>query len=851
MPLALFLLALPYRLAQVWFRPQQVIVHNIERHDGARKRRIVDAGPADTPYTPTSSSRARAREHLSRQGRGRVETLGDKLRRRDRAPATPPTPIVIESPQPEADLSEVDNSWDITFNSASFICSTLPYPPTSSSPCDPPDDPDGCSDLANDTPIKPIEEVIKASPADVAAREIVGSPQARASAIKRASTRRHFSPRLPTLETLQRETEAFRANWGRKPPKHTLHRQAPLYPHGISKRSPFPFQKVQAERLKMSGPQAVKVGPSLSRGIAPAPKKLVPHLFLDSEGLTRSRFNPSVILPQFSSDPYGASRIGVNPLEWQQLLSNQCPQQQQYAPEPQYMPSAFLTVTETVHQEISHLGDAPEVVCGEDGSAVSESDQAPAHELQAPATNTSSLSPKRAAQLASHAAAKTYYEDEKTISKIDAHLEQLATLRKSGSGDGPPGNPDLNRAATHSATQVSSTTPNDAKDRIAPSHQAANQPPSTGDGAAPSDTSANGTTVTSTADLPTYVVTPSQLSTPHEAGKPKVDSRSTEEEACNEADISADISSDYFSKLSLNDHGPRLIAEDVVPPSMSDEQKSLIKQFNQNELNEDGEFDSLFDSAVDAVKALVTPLSDAEQATLDATVASTDYGRNKKIALPNPRLKVEDFGTILPESFSGSPSAWLNDEIVNEYLRILTKALKDRDVPVQKQKANAGWTPRVHAFTSFWFTTPNAAGWAKRAGLEGRRYLDCELVLYPVCHNNHWRLIAVKPKERTIEYLDSMSSTINLTITGKMLEHLEQVLGKEGAWNREEWTIVKHQRSTQQLNGSDCGVFVLLNSLALLRGVEISDVIACNGMMDARKRIVTTIFNQAQTTEFD
>ena len=62
---------------------------------------------------------------------------------------------------------------------------------------------------------------------------------------------------------------------------------------------------------------------------------------------------------------------------------------------------------------------------------------------------------------------------------------------------------------------------------------------------------------------------------------------------------------------------------------------------------------------------------------------------------------------------------------------------------------------------------------------------------------------------------------------------------------------MKKQRSIQQINGSDCGVFTILNALALMRGEEITKILPSDGMLDARERIAVSLLARAPTTEFD
>ncbi|KAF1846752.1 cysteine proteinase [Cucurbitaria berberidis CBS 394.84] len=250
------------------------------------------------------------------------------------------------------------------------------------------------------------------------------------------------------------------------------------------------------------------------------------------------------------------------------------------------------------------------------------------------------------------------------------------------------------------------------------------------------------------------------------------------------------------------------------------------------------------------VKPLVLPLSSEELDALDAVVAQTDHGRNANMYVIPEKLYARDFGTLLPEQFNGDPKAWLNDNIVNEYLAILV-AHKKKEIGFAHKRG--GPAPPVHAFSSFWYSTikdrpKSVERWASRFQLGGRQYLDADLVLYPICDGGHWRLLAVKPKERIIEYLDSLGFSGQKYVV-KLKEYLSKELGD--AWVEEDWTTVELQRSSQQLNSSDCGVFTLLNALTVLRGEEAQRVVACCGMTDARERIATTLLAGHPTTELE
>ncbi|KAF7442366.1 ULP1, Protease, Ulp1 family [Pyrenophora tritici-repentis] len=231
--------------------------------------------------------------------------------------------------------------------------------------------------------------------------------------------------------------------------------------------------------------------------------------------------------------------------------------------------------------------------------------------------------------------------------------------------------------------------------------------------------------------------------------------------------------------------------------------------------------------------------------TFDASDDSLeDNGLKSDKWVIDEKLYARDFGTLLPRLFNGSPKAWLNDSIVNEYLSIIVAA-KKKEAGFEHKRG--GPAPPVHAFSSFWYAAADTTRWSGRAQLKGKQYLDAQLILYPICDNGHWRLLAVYPKDRSIEYLDSLGLDGQKYID-KLMAYLEKELGD--LFIPSEWNKDTVQRSRQQMNGSDCGVFTLLNALALLRGDDTNLVLPTDGMDDARRRIAATLLAGRPTTEF-
>lgn len=247
---------------------------------------------------------------------------------------------------------------------------------------------------------------------------------------------------------------------------------------------------------------------------------------------------------------------------------------------------------------------------------------------------------------------------------------------------------------------------------------------------------------------------------------------------------------------------------------------------------------------------LVTPPTSEESDQLSEAAAKTMHGLRRDMVVVEPELKAHDFSTLLPDMFNGDSKAWLNDNIVNEYLSILV-AQKKKEAGFEGKRD--GPAPPVHAFSSYWYTTAknnlsSTSRWATRARLGGAKLLDVELLLFPICDSGHWRLLAVKPKAREIEYLDSLGFDGSKYVS-KMKEFLHQEL--KDLFVEEEWAVLGPQRSSRQMNGSDCGVFTALNAVCLLRGEDFDKVLPLDGMFTARERIALTLLARSPTAEYE
>jgi sentrin-specific protease 1 len=190
------------------------------------------------------------------------------------------------------------------------------------------------------------------------------------------------------------------------------------------------------------------------------------------------------------------------------------------------------------------------------------------------------------------------------------------------------------------------------------------------------------------------------------------------------------------------------------------------------------------------------------------------------------------------------PMAWLNDEIINAYLGLLVHHLR-------RLNGNLNDRPSFHAFNTFFYSTLRDKGyqgvrrWANRAKIGGEGLLNVDTVFIPVHESSHWTLLVVRPTERTIEYFDSLGSRGARQVRN-VKEWLRGELGSQ--YKDEEW-IVLPSVSSQQDNGSDCGVFLLTNAKAIAVGVEPTSIGPVHITL-LRQKIVAELMNGGLHGEF-
>lgn len=172
-----------------------------------------------------------------------------------------------------------------------------------------------------------------------------------------------------------------------------------------------------------------------------------------------------------------------------------------------------------------------------------------------------------------------------------------------------------------------------------------------------------------------------------------------------------------------------------------------------------------------------------------------------------------DLIKVVPPMGSKTTSQWLNDETINGYLKLVTD--------LGNKGQTAGATPKYHAFTSFFMTTLLDKGyegikrWSKRAKIDGKKLYDVQDVFIPINRNFHWTLLVVSPKNRIINYYDSLGGN-GRDYVAAALKWLRGELG--AAFSQGDWLIESAAPSPLQDNSSDCGVFAITTAKQLMLG---------------------------------
>ncbi|PHH81752.1 hypothetical protein CDD83_3486 [Cordyceps sp. RAO-2017] len=207
-------------------------------------------------------------------------------------------------------------------------------------------------------------------------------------------------------------------------------------------------------------------------------------------------------------------------------------------------------------------------------------------------------------------------------------------------------------------------------------------------------------------------------------------------------------------------------------------------------------------------------------------------------------LRRHDFASVLP------PEQWLNDEIINGSLIWLDRAINEASgiKDVRKQ------TRQCLTMNSFFFKDLLIKGPAgterklRRCGVTKNNLLDIETVLFPICNQSHWTILAIRPRMRTVMHIDSLNPGGSPRFTSLALAWLEDILQEK--FVASEWQISQTEVPAQT-NGFDCGVFTITNAMCLALGLSPIHSYNTDDMPLQRIRIACVLLNGGFTGDFD
>ncbi|KAJ4881171.1 Ubiquitin-like-specific protease ESD4 [Raphanus sativus] len=196
------------------------------------------------------------------------------------------------------------------------------------------------------------------------------------------------------------------------------------------------------------------------------------------------------------------------------------------------------------------------------------------------------------------------------------------------------------------------------------------------------------------------------------------------------------------------------------------------------------------------------PLTEEEE----AEVYRAFSGRNRrKVLVTHESSNIDITGEVLQ---CLTPSAWLNDEVINLYLELL----KERETREPKNYL------KCHFFNTFFYKKllsdsgynyKAVRRWTTQRKL-GYALIDCDMIFVPIHRGVHWTLAVINNRDRKFLYLDSLNG-----VDSKILNALAKYLGDEAKEKSgkdidvSSWEMEFLKGIPQQKNGYDCGMFML------------------------------------------
>ncbi len=194
-----------------------------------------------------------------------------------------------------------------------------------------------------------------------------------------------------------------------------------------------------------------------------------------------------------------------------------------------------------------------------------------------------------------------------------------------------------------------------------------------------------------------------------------------------------------------------------------------------------------------------------------------DYREISSILLgpPSDKLLIEKFNIDISVNKIKTlrDNSWLNDEMVNFYMKMLNERENELVVkyPIKKKSYffNSFFVNRLVDNESGGYCYDNVKRWTKKAGIEN--IMEFERIFFPVNVNNtHWTLAVVYLHAKRVLYYDSMGGRGQRYVEGLLRWVVDEAAAKNKiVVNKNEWSLERGV-CPQQENGYDCGVFTVV-----------------------------------------
>ena len=161
----------------------------------------------------------------------------------------------------------------------------------------------------------------------------------------------------------------------------------------------------------------------------------------------------------------------------------------------------------------------------------------------------------------------------------------------------------------------------------------------------------------------------------------------------------------------------------------------------------------------------------------------------------------EDIVTVMPTSAvqGPSPTGWLNDRVIETFLRIIAAARNHNSSTVV-----------VNSYVATELKATDIKTSAKKAGITATTFSNLDTILFPLHVKDHWQLVAAFPKTRSMILYDSLQSGQQKQLE-TVRDWLKEAIGesKNVKWDLQEGVCPQH------IENSLCGVFMCINALAV------------------------------------